>query len=255
MTWTLEAIKEFLDEQLIKYNNRHFIEWDPISIPHQYTKKEDIEIAGLIAATLAWGNRKSIIHNSTDFLRRMDNAPSDFIKHSTIKDLKIFDGFVHRTFNKDDAKFFVKGLQHIYKTHPSLESCFKLLPGEELAMGISRFRQAMLSVPHLKRSEKHISDPLRGSASKRLCMYLRWMVRTDKAKVDLGIWKQISPSQLCIPLDVHTGRNSRELGILTRKQDDWKAVIELTNHLKLFDSKDPIKYDIALFGMGVGLKS
>ncbi|WP_317897582.1 TIGR02757 family protein [Aurantibacillus circumpalustris] len=254
MTSDLKSIKEFLDEKYFHYNNKSFIENDPISIPHLYSKKEDIEIAGFLAATIAWGNRKSIITNSQKLMNWMDNSPHEFIIHSVKKDLKPFEKFVHRTFNGIDCVFFIDSLKNIYLNHKGLEAAFGINPKKDtegLKNNIAKFRELFLEINHLKRTEKHISNPLQKSSSKRLCMFLRWMVRQDKKGVDFGIWKNISPSQLCLPLDVHTGNVSRALGLLTRKQNDWQAVEEITSVLRSMDSSDPIKYDFALFGVGV----
>jgi uncharacterized protein (TIGR02757 family) len=247
-------LKEFLDEKYHQYNKKNFIENDPVSIPHLFTKKEDIEIAGFLAATIAWGNRKSIINNSLKLMKMMDNDPFQFIIHHHIKDLKPFEKFVHRTFNGTDCLFFISSLKNIYKKHEGLEHAFSNAPpgtGFELKHNIVNFRNKFLETKHLYRSEKHISNPLQKSSAKRICMYLRWMVRKDKTGVDFGIWKGISPAHLCLPLDVHTGNVSRTLGLLKRKQNDWQAVEEVTSVLRILDPKDPVKYDFALFGLGV----
>ena len=228
---------------------------DPISIPHAYTKKEDIEIAGLFAATMAWGNRKAIIANARQLMALMDECPYQFVMNASIKDMRVFKKFVHRTFQSEDVTFFIRGLRHIYSQLGSLEKAFFVPNAPTIQPGIIQFRNHMLEVNHAERSRKHLSDPDRGSAAKRLCMYLRWMVRKDRSKVDFGIWNTLLPSQLCMPLDVHTGRVSRDLGLLFRKQNDWKAVEELTSALRLFDPHDPVKYDIAIFGMGVATKN
>jgi uncharacterized protein (TIGR02757 family) len=247
-------IKDFLDESYFKYNRVGFIENDPVLIPHLFTKKEDIEIAGFLAATLAWGNRKSIINNAQKLMTWMDFSPHDFITNHSNNELKPFKKFVHRTFNGDDCVFFIKALKNIYILHGGLEATFK---SEQIGQGfilrdcISNFRHTFLSVKHLPRSEKHISNPLQKSSAKRLCMFLRWMVRNDDKGVDFGIWKNINPSDLCLPLDVHTGKVSRTLGILTRRQNDWQSVEEVTSVLRTFDPIDPVKYDFALFGLGV----
>lgn len=247
-------IKELLDTKYLQYNRVGFIESDPVSIPHLFTKKEDIEIAGFLAATIAWGNRKSIIQNATKLMQWMDFEPHSFILNHTTKDQKPFLNFVHRTFNGNDCIFFLNALKHLYKTHNDLESVFKLgiTPhSENIKPSLMAFRTAFLKTKHLSRSEKHISNPDAKSSAKRLCMYLRWMARPSEGGVDFGIWNSISPALLCLPLDVHTGRVSRELGLLKRTQNDWQAVEELTNTLKTFDKNDPVKYDFALFGIGV----
>lgn len=249
-----DLLKEFLEEKFHLYNNRNFIESDPISIPHQFSKKQDIEIAGLLAATIAWGNRKSIIANANKLVQWMDHVPHEFVLHATTKNLKPFEKFVHRTFNGLDCVFFLRSLQNIYRKYDSLEPVFaKGIQKSDIDVknALIHFREEFFKTDHLKRSEKHVSDPARKSSAKRLCMYLRWMVRRDKAGVDFGVWKKIAPSLLCLPLDVHTGNVSRSLGILKRKQNDWRAVEEVTAQLRKFDPRDPVKYDLALFGLGV----
>lgn len=248
-----QDIKALLDEKVLKYNSPEFIENDPILIPHQFKLKEDIEIAGFLAATIAWGNRKSIINNAQKLMRLMDDAPFDFISNYTKNDLKNFEKFVHRTFNGVDCTFFIGSLRNIYKNHKGLEHVFASGLNKKdtnVKNAIINFRDVFLQTKHLSRSEKHISNPLKNSSAKRLCMYLRWMIRKDGRGVDFGIWNSIKPSQLCLPLDVHTGNVSRTLKLLARKQNDWTAVEEITEVLKKFDSKDPIKYDFALFGLG-----
>lgn len=250
----LKTLKDFLEEKYHQYNNKRFIENDPISIPHLFYKKEDIEIAGFLAATIAWGNRKSIISNALKLMTWMDNSPAAFILHHSKKDLIPFERFVHRTFNGKDCLFFIRSLKNIYKNHNGLESAFGHLPegpGFQIKHNIIHFRAKFLETDHLHRSEKHISNPAQKSSAKRLCMFLRWMSRKDKKGVDFGIWKNIPPSQLCLPLDVHTGNVSRSLGLLNRKQNDWQAVEEITSALRSMDPKDPVKYDFALFGLGI----
>lgn len=246
-------VKELLDEKYFQFNNRDFIETDPISIPHQFSKKEDIEIASLLVATIAWGQRLSIINNGNKLMRLMNDAPHDFIMNFSKKDALRFNAFVHRTFNATDCVFFLNALKHIYTRHEGLEMAFSknMSPGEkDVKQAIAGFRALFLEHKHEPRSEKHISNPLSKSSAKRLCMFLRWMVRKDKHGVDFGIWKAISPAQLCLPLDVHTGNVSRKLGLLTRTQNDWQAVEEITAVLRTFDKKDPVKYDFSLFGLG-----
>lgn len=262
MNKDLLHIKDFLDESYYKYNSLSFIEHDPVSIPHLFTKKEDIEIAGFLAATIAWGNRKSIINNATRLMDLMGHEPHNFVLNHSKKELKSFENFVHRTFNGKDAVFFIESLKNIYIKHNGLEAAFSMpanisatpaLPHEtfDLKHRIVNFRTVFLEARHLQRSEKHISNPLQKSSAKRLCMYLRWMVRKDKKGVDFGIWKSISPKELCLPLDVHTGNVSRTLGLLHRRQNDWQAVEEITGVLRALDIKDPVKYDFALFMLGV----
>lgn len=245
-------LKELLDEKATRYNSAEFIESDPIQIPHLFTKKEDIEISGFLAATIAWGQRPTIIKNAKRLVEGMDFAPHDFILNHTAKDLQRFEGFVHRTFNYDDLLFFITSMQNIYKHHTSLENCFLPVAGDQnLKTGINNFRNIFFEIEHLERSKKHVSDPFRNSACKRINMYLRWMVRPNDTGVDFGIWKNISPALLSCPLDVHTGNVARSLGLLQRKQNDWKAVEELDASLRKFNPADPVLYDFALFGMGV----
>ena len=250
----LLLLKEFLDEKYLLYNNKKFIETDPISIPHLFTKKQDIEIAAFFAATIAWGNRQSIIKNANKLMQLMDFAPHSFVTEATPKEIRRFSDFVHRTFNGIDCMFFIQSLQSIYKKHKTLEILFSkgIQPEDKnIKNGLVSFREVFFAVNHPMRTQKHISNPLKNSSAKRLCMFLRWMVRNDKTGVDFGVWKQINPAQLCLPLDLHTGNVSRKLGLLTRKQNDWQAVEEVTNLLKKMDTKDPVKYDFALFGLGV----
>ncbi|MCA0153173.1 TIGR02757 family protein [Winogradskyella vincentii] len=245
-------LKEFLDTKVNLYNNPKFIDSDPIQIPHKFSKKEDIEIIGFLTATIAWGNRKSIITNANKMSELMDFSPFDFVINHQASDLENLNGFVHRTFNAEDFKQFIKSLQHIYQTHGGLESIFnKYCTNESLQVSIHKFKKIFFEIEHLKRSEKHVSDPLKNSAAKRINMYLRWMVRNDNNGVDFGIWKSLKPSQLSCPLDVHSGNVARKLGLLKRKQNDAKALLELDTALRKLDSTDPVKYDFALFGLGV----
>lgn len=245
-------VKAFLDEKATQYEAQEFITADPIQIPHSFSKKEDIEISGFLAATIAWGNRKSIITNAKKMMELMENSPHDFILHHQEKDLKHFDGFVHRTFNADDLSYFVRALKHIYSHHHGLEAVFaKASEKTSLQMAIHQFKQLFFSLSHPSRSQKHVSDPLKGSAAKRLNMYLRWMVRSNNKGVDFGLWKSISPAQLSCPLDVHSGNVARKLKLLKRKQNDAKALLELDENLRKMDEEDPVKYDFALFGLGV----
>ena len=246
-------LKRFLDEKAAYYNQPLFIESDPIQIPHQFSKKEDIEIAGFLVATIAWGNRKSIIKNGKRLMQLMGNSPHDYILNfSEDKHSESLSGFVHRTFNSDDLVYFMKALQYIYKEHKGLEGVFSTFSEEDtLQPAIHHFKKVFFSLPHLKRTEKHVSDPLKNSAAKRINMFSRWMVRNDSTGVDFGIWKSLSPSQLSCPLDVHSGRVARSLSLLKRKQNDAKALTELDNSLRKLDPADPAKYDFALFGLGV----
>jgi uncharacterized protein (TIGR02757 family) len=245
-------IKEFLDEMVVKYNNPQFIDSDPVSIPHLYTRKEDIEISGFLVATIAWGNRTMILKNGFKLMNLMDNSPYDFIINHTDHDLDRLDGFVHRTFNQVDLAYFIRALKNIYKYKGGLETLFTNSATEfSTQPAISHFKDEFFSLPYPARSAKHISDPERGSAAKRINMFLRWMVRNDNQGVDFGIWKSIAPHQLSCPLDVHSGNVARKLGLLTRNQNDSRALKELDLNLRKMDREDPVKYDFALFGLGV----
>ncbi|MDG1063247.1 MAG: TIGR02757 family protein [Flavobacteriaceae bacterium] len=245
-------LKSFLDTKFHQYYNRGFTQSDPLQIPHRFTQKEDIEIAALLTATISWGQRPTIIKNALKMMSLMDDAPYDFIVNHKPSDLSAFDGFVHRTFNSDDLIFFVKGLRHIYKAHHGLESVFAQHKHDPfLHDAIFTFRECMCSVPHQKRSEKHLSNPLNNSAAKRLHMFLRWMVRPSDEGIDFGLWRSLKPSQLSCPLDVHTGNVARKLGMIKRKPNDRKALDELDNALRALDPLDPVRYDYALFGLGI----
>ncbi len=249
---TQTELKEFLDEKVILYNNPKFIESDPIQIPHSFTLKEDIEISGFLSATIAWGNRKMIINNAKSLMEIMGNSPYDFVMNHQENDLEHLSNFVHRTFNSIDAVYFIKSLQNIYKNHNGLESVFaKNQEKNSLQKSISEAKKVFFELEHPQRTTKHFSDPMNGSAAKRLNMYLRWMIRQDNCGVDFGIWKTISPSAISCPLDVHSGNVARKLGLLTRKQNDAKALLELDTNLRKLDPIDPSKYDFALFGLGV----
>lgn len=252
MALNQDELKSFLDEKVLKYNNTSFIALDPIAVPHAFSKKEDIELAAFFAATIAWGNRKSILTNAQELMRRMDNTPHDFIINHTPSDLKTFDGFVHRTFQEVDVKYFAKRLQQLYRDYNSLENLFKpKATATSMHDVLSEFHNTFFGIPHPKRTKKHVANPAKKSAAKRLHMFLRWMVRKDNAGVDLGIWNSIAPSILSCPLDVHSGKVARALGLLSRNQNDIDAVKELDHNLRKLDPKDPVKYDYALFGLGV----
>jgi uncharacterized protein (TIGR02757 family) len=249
---TTEALKSFLDEKVLLYNNKNFIDSDPVQIPHLYTQKEDIEIAGFLAATISWGNRKMIVSNSHKLMQIMGNSPCDFVMNHKENHLEKLSNFVHRTFNATDAVTFIKALQNIYKNNPDLENVFaKHIENNSTQKSISEFKKTFFEISHLPRTQKHISDPLNGSAAKRINMFLRWMVRNDTNGVDLGIWKTIPTAALSCPLDVHSGNVARKLLLLTRKQNDAKALNELDTNLRKLDANDPVKYDFALFGLGV----
>ena len=252
MEMTRTDLKEFLDEKVRQFNRPEFIESDPVQIPHLFQKKEDIEIAGFLTATIAWGNRKSILKNSRKLMQLLDMRPYDFILNHREADLNGLDGFVHRTFNAEDLGFFIRTLKNIYLKHGGMETIFSEHANENsLQPAIHAFKSVFFELPHQKRTQKHVSDPMKNSAAKRINMFLRWMVRQDSAGVDFGIWKELRASQLSCPLDVHSGNIARKLGLLTRKMNDAKAVRELDNNLRALDPRDPVKYDFALFGLGV----
>lgn len=251
----LIEIKQLLDRKVKQYNQPAFIEKDPISIPHLFSKKQDIEIAGFFASIFAWGIRKTIINKSSDLLNRMDNSPYDFILNHSEQDLKGLLGFKHRTFNDIDLLFLIDVFKQHYKKYDSLETAF--LPNQKVSTQqekLEHFYNYIFSYDHLKRTEKHISTPAKKSACKRLNMYLRWMVRQDNNGVDFGIWHRINPINLIIPLDVHVCRVSKKLGLLDSEKTNWQIAVKLTEQLRHFDKKDPVKYDFALFGMGVADK-
>ncbi len=247
-----EDLKDFLNEKVEKYNRPDFIEHDPISIPHIFTNKEDIEISGFLAATIAWGNRTMILRNANRMMYYMDNSPYDFILNHSKQDLKRISSVIHRTFNSADFIYFIKALKHIYTTQNGLEGIFnKYQTHDSLQPAIHKLRSKFFELPHESRTMKHISDPCKGSAAKKINMFLRWMVRKDNKGVDFGIWKSISPSILSCPLDIHSGNVARKLGLLTRKLNDSRAVSELDMRLREMDKEDPARYDFALFGLGV----
>jgi uncharacterized protein (TIGR02757 family) len=247
-----QDLKEFLDTKVDQYNNPRFIESDPIQIPHQFSKKEDIEIAGFLTATIAWGNRKSIINNAKRMMQLLDNSPYEFVMQHQESDLEALLPFVHRTFNGNDFIQFIKSLQHIYKNHNGLEAVFaKHAETNALQHAIHQFKRSFFELEHLARTQKHVGDPLKNSAAKRINMFLRWMIRKDNCGVDFGLWESLSPAQLSCPLDVHSGNVARKLGLLNRKQNDAKAVLQLDSALRQLDKNDPVKYDFALFGLGV----
>ena len=245
-------LKEFLDEKVELYNRPAFIESDPISIPHQYTIKQDIEIAGFLTATISWGNRKMILRNAKRMMELLDHSPYEFIMNSSNDEMKMIKSFVHRTFNSTDFSYFLKALQNIYRHKGGLENIFKTYQtSDSLQPAIHKFHKIFFELSHEKRTERHVSDPFKGSAAKKLNMYLRWMIRNDNKGVDFGLWKSIPPSILSCPLDIHSGNVARKLGILSRKQNDAKAVSELDKVLRKMDKDDPVKYDFALFSLGV----
>lgn len=246
-----KELKVFLDEKVELYNRPSFIELDPVSIPHKFSRKEDIEIAAFFSATIAWGQRPTIIRNANRLMGLMDDEPYQFIMNAEETDRKRFEKFVHRTFQARDVIYFIQSLQNIYRHHGGLEKIFSEKSGKDLKSGITHFRKIFMEINPHGRTAKHIANVEKNASAKRINMFLRWMVRNDKKGVDFGIWKNISPALLYCPLDIHSGRVARKLGLLDRKQDDWKAVNELTINLRTLDKKDPVKYDFALFGLGV----
>ena len=248
---TSSELKEFLDEKVELYNNPNFITSDPIQIPHLYTLKEDIEISAFLTATISWGNRKAILKAANDLMSLMGSSPFDFIMNANSNQIFRVSKFYYRTFNGSDLDYFILSLKNIYENHGGLELIFSNNSNEFLHDSISSFRSIFFELPHLNRTKKHISNPDTGSAAKRIHMMLRWFVRKDMSGVDFGIWKQISPSSLSVPLDLHSGNTARKLGILNRKQNDLRAVRELDSVCRNFDPNDPAKYDFALFGLGV----
>ncbi|MBZ9728957.1 TIGR02757 family protein [Salegentibacter sp. JZCK2] len=245
-------LKSFLDFKVEQYNTPEFIDSDPVQIPHQFSKKEDIEIAGFLTATIAWGNRKSILKNANRLMEMLDRSPHDFILNHTESDLENLTGFVHRTFNETDLIYFISALKNIYKNHNGIEAIFtENAEKKSLQPAIHEFKKVFFEISHPHRTQKHVSDPLKNSAAKRINMYLRWMVRKDQAGVDFGLWKKLDASQLSCPLDVHSGNVARKLKLLKRKANDAKALAELDTSLRKLDPTDPVKYDFALFGLGV----
>lgn len=248
----ISELKNFLDEKVELYNRPKFIETDPIQIPKQFSQKEDIEIAGFLSATIAWGNRAAIIKNATRLMSMLENEPYSFIKNASDKELKTLASFVHRTFNGEDCIYFIRSLRNIYNNHNGLQSVFKkgFSSDNSVKLALQYFYSVFFEIKG-ERTRKHVSNVAKGSSAKRLNMYLRWMCRNDKRGVDFGMWEKISSSALMLPLDVHTGNVGRKLGLLQRKSNDWKAVEEITSILRSFDAEDPVKYDFALFGLGV----
>ncbi len=250
-----KELKIFLNKKVDQYNQPFFIAADPISIPHKFIQQQDIEIAGFFAAILAWGNRKSILNSCNTLMQLMDNQPYQFCIHHSEKDLQKLLKFVHRTFNATDLLYCIAFFKQHFTQHSSLEIAFTQLMSkkdETVENALLGFHHYFFSLPDFpERTRKHIASPQKKSACKRLNMYLRWMVRDNKTGVDFGLWKQIKPSQLIIPIDVHVSRVAKKLGILNRTQNDWQAATELTTYLKILDAKDPVKYDFALFGLGV----
>lgn len=255
MELDFNEMQDFLNEKALQYNHPAFIELDPIQIPHLYEEKEDIEIAGFLAATISWGKRVSIIKSAQKMMKFMGNSPFDFVLNHKEEHLDRMAGFVHRTFNSIDLVYFIQALRQLYLNKHGLEGVFrKYQTDSSLQAAIHHLKREFFSMPHPVRTLKHLPDPMKGSAAKRINMYLRWMVRKDHAGVDFGLWKSISPSKLSCPLDIHTGTVARKLGLLKRSQNDARAVRELDAVLRSFDPEDPVKYDFALFGLGISEK-
>jgi uncharacterized protein (TIGR02757 family) len=244
---------EFLEEKYNQYNNPAFIATDPIQIPHLFATRNDIEIAAFLTATISWGNRCSIINNASRLMKLMDNSPYEYLMNLSVSEKPTLEGFCHRTFNSIDAEYFLLSLKNIYQNHGGLKDIFETFykQNHSIEGAIMGFRNIFFELPHESRTEKHVSDVSKGSSAKRINMFLRWMIRNDRRHVDFGLWKDIPSSALYLPLDVHTGNVARKLGILSRKQNDWKAVEEVTRVLREFDPTDPVKYDFALFGLGI----
>lgn len=249
----IENLKAFLDSKVAQYNQSDFIKNDPVSIPHLFSKKQDIEIMGFWAATLAWGQRVTIINKCKELIRLMDGAPYDFIMNHEEPDLKKLLHFKHRTFNDIDTLYFISFFRYHYSNYDSLEEAF-IRPGplKGVEASLNHFRNYFFSLPdHPNRTKKHVSAPSQKSTCKRLNMFLRWMVRKDNCGVDFGIWNKLKPADLVMPCDLHVDRVARKLNLITRKQTDWQTAVELTERLKEFDPSDPVKYDFALFGLGI----
>lgn len=247
-----EQLGNLLNHWFEKYNHVSFIHHDPVSVPHLFSKKEDIEISGFFAAILSWGQRSSILKKSVQLMQRMDMQPYAFVMGAGKNELKKLDDFVHRTFNGTDCLTMIWGLRDVYQNQGGIEKLVtEGFSGGGAFMAIETLRKALLSLPHEKRTEKHLSSPAKGSAAKRINMYFRWMVRNDASGIDFGLWRHIDASELICPLDVHTGRVARKLGLLKDKHDNWTAAVNLTEGLKEFDANDPVKYDIALFCAGM----
>lgn len=245
-------LKDFLDEKAGKYNTPAFIETDPVSIPHRYNTKGDIEISGFLTSLISWGNRTMILRNASKLMEMLDNSPDDFVLNSTDSEIESLGKFVHRTFGHDDMIFFLKALKYVYKNYGGLETIFRLnSTNESTQPGIHALNKFFFELPHLRKTERHLPDPAKGSAAKRTNMFLRWMVRKDNNGVDFGIWNSIPASILSCPLDVHSGNIARKLQLLKRKTNDYRALAELDNSLRELDPTDPVKYDFALFGLGV----
>ncbi|MBN1988543.1 MAG: TIGR02757 family protein [Bacteroidales bacterium] len=252
-----EQLPQLLNTAYNQYANSEFIDNDPVQVPHKFLADKDIEVAAFLSATIAWGQRKSIVKNANMLMERMDYAPFDFVSNFSIRDYQQLSGFVHRTFNTDDLLSFLLSLQRIYRVEEGLQGVFVkgYQQSQSIKGALEYFRHVFTQGNFAPRSHKHVADVSRGSAGKRLNMFLRWMVRTDREGVDFGLWTQIPTSALMIPLDTHSGRVARELGLLSRAQNDWSAVEQLTQTLREFDPDDPVRFDYALFGIGIAQKN
>ena len=248
-----DSLRELLEALHDKYNSPDFIADDPISVPHRYTDRADREIAGFFSATIAWGNRKAIVCSGHRMMHFMDDAPADFVRNASERELALLSSYVHRTFNGADLRDFVLALRRMDRRFGGLGAFFeeRYAAAQSIPAVLSEFRREFFSCDHALRCEKHLSSIDRGAACKRLCMYLRWMVRRDDRGVDFGLWRRIPMSALYLPLDVHVGDMARALGLLGRRQNDWRAVEELTDALRAFDAEDPARYDFSLFGAGM----
>lgn len=249
-----QQLKDYLDAKAAYYNQPAFVEGDPISIPHRYSRLQDIEISALFAAILAWGNRTTIINKCTELMELFDNAPYDYILHHEARDRMRLMSFRHRTFNGLDLLYFVEFLQHYYSNVTSLEFAFSGHLNKfdrTVEKSLAGFHQMFFMLEHPERTRKHVSTPAKQSACKRLNMFLRWMVRKDENGVDFGLWQHISPSQLVCPMDVHVSRVAARLGLISKPEANWSTAVELTDRLREMDPEDPVKYDFALFGLGV----
>jgi uncharacterized protein (TIGR02757 family) len=248
-----DEVIQILNEKANQYNHPRFIEEDPVQIPHLFSHAENIEISGFLTATIAWGQRKTIITSAHRLVALMDNDPFDFIMNASERELSVFQSFRHRTFKPDDCIYFIRSIRHLYKDYGGLKGIFEniYLETGSIKKSLMGFRKVFFEQAHLQRTEKHIADILKNATAKRLNMFLRWMVRKDDRGVDFGLWDRIAPAGLFIPLDIHTGTVARKLNLLKRKQNDWQAVEELTTVLKQLDPADPVKYDFALFGLGI----
>ncbi|MFR9619694.1 MAG: TIGR02757 family protein [Rikenellaceae bacterium] len=253
LSLTNEDLAELLEELYLRFDTQAFIEDDPISVPHRYSDPLDREIAGFLSATIAWGNRKAIVRSGHRMMEYMDDSPSDFVRNASKQEMLRLEGHVHRTFNSGDLRDFIMSLRSICERYGSIGTLFegRYAQSGSMADTFAHFRREFFVTPHQQRCEKHLSSIERGAACKRLAMYVRWMVRRDEHGVDFGMWHKIPTSALYIPLDLHSGNVARTLGLLARRQNDWRAVEELTANLRLFDAADPVKYDFALFGAGI----